>query len=308
MLNYLAIAVLALCLSGCASAPAWPLQELVLQDRLSQLAKQENPVRLARLEAMVTAARLPYEIQEFKVAKKDGTELAGRNLVIFAGGPDRPDRRLTVLGAHYDTVRLADGTMSEGAYDNGAAVLTLLEVAKTLRTVKLAQPVQIVFFDHEETGLFGSAEYVRRLGKNRIATAVTFDIAAWGDTLMFGSTSDLRSTHLHQALREVCLRQQLRFVEFPHFPPTDYLSFEKAEIPVLTMAMASELDAHQFWLYSHGRKGLDPKFVPAPWLDMHHAGDQVARVDPKTTAQVHNIVIRLLLELERPMNRKPTGS
>jgi hypothetical protein len=299
LFNHLLIAMLALALAGAAvPAPAWSRQELVLKDRLAQLAKQENPTRLARLEEMVKAEKLPCEIQEFKIPRKDAPELTGRNLVIFAGAPPKPGSRLMVLGAHYDTVRMADGTMSEGAYDNGAAVLTLLEVAKTLRTLKLAHPVQIVFFDHEETGLFGSTDYARRLGKDRIAVDITLDIAAWGDTLMFGSTSDARSASLHQTLREVCVQQHVRFIEFPRIPASDQVSFEKAEIPTVLLAVAPELDAHQFWLYSHSRKGLDPKFVPAPWLDMHHAGDQVARVDPKTTAMVHNTVISLLLELD----------
>jgi hypothetical protein len=291
-----AILLILVCVAGCAFAPApvAPLKELPLQAGLAKLVKQENPARLAALEEIVKAAKLPYEIQEFKVVKKDGKELAGRNLVILVGATATAKSPVIVVGAHYDTVRLPDGAMSEGAYDNGAAVLTLIEVAKSLRDRKLAHPVRIVLFDHEETGLHGSNDCVQRLGRDRIAAAIVLDIAAWGDTLMFGSTSDARSAGLHQALREICVRQHTKFVEFPRFPATDYLSFEKAGIPVIALAAAPELEAHQFWLYSHGRKGLDPKFVPPQWCDMHHASDQASRVEPKTGAMIYNAVIALV--------------
>lgn len=288
-------------LAGFASLAASPvalLPALPLQAGLAKLAKQGNSERLAALEAIVKEAGLPYEIQEFKIPQKDGKELVGRNLVVSVGGPATEKSPAIVLGAHYDTVRLADGTMSDGAYDNGAAVLTLVEIAKALQSKKLAHPVQIVLFDHEETGLQGSGAYVKQLGRGRMAAAIVLDIAAWGDTLMFGSTSDSRSSGLHQGMREVCVRQHTRFVEFPRFPPTDYLCFEKTGVPVLVLSAAPELDAHQFWLYSHGRKGMDPKFVPAPWQDMHHAGDQVARVDPKTCALVYNAILALVLETD----------
>ncbi|MCC3404736.1 MAG: M20/M25/M40 family metallo-hydrolase [Microcoleus sp. PH2017_10_PVI_O_A] len=62
-----------------------------------------------------------------------------------------------VIGAHYDTV---PGT--PGADDNATGVAVLLELARDLALQPLKYPVQLVAFDMEETGYWGSHHHAAK--------------------------------------------------------------------------------------------------------------------------------------------------
>lgn len=62
-----------------------------------------------------------------------------------------------VIGAHYDTV---PGT--PGADDNATGVAVLLELARAIALQALKYPVQLVAFDMEEAGYFGSSHHAAK--------------------------------------------------------------------------------------------------------------------------------------------------
>jgi Zn-dependent M28 family amino/carboxypeptidase len=62
-----------------------------------------------------------------------------------------------VIGAHYDTV---PGT--DGADDNATGVAVLLELARAIALQPLKYPVQLVAFDMEESGFWGSRHYAAK--------------------------------------------------------------------------------------------------------------------------------------------------
>lgn len=63
-----------------------------------------------------------------------------------------------IVAAHYDTV---EG--SPGADDNASGLAVLLEVARRVRAVSLARPVQFIAFSLEEENLLGSLAYAAQL-------------------------------------------------------------------------------------------------------------------------------------------------
>ncbi len=63
-----------------------------------------------------------------------------------------------IIAAHYDTV-----PGSPGADDNASGLAVLLEVARRLRDVALARPVQVIAFCLEEENLLGSLAYAEQL-------------------------------------------------------------------------------------------------------------------------------------------------
>lgn len=85
-----------------------------------------------------------------------------------------------VIGAHYDSVRVAPG-----ANDDGTGVVTVLGVARTLLRSKPSQPSQhdviFVFFDEEERGLVGARHFAELLkATNRLVHSVhTIDQVGW---------------------------------------------------------------------------------------------------------------------------------
>lgn len=81
-----------------------------------------------------------------------------------------------VMGAHYDTQ--LDGV---GASDNALGVSCMIEIARVLGEKLHLRKIVVAAFADEEAGFRGSADYVRRYGKNLAATVgmVNLDALAW---------------------------------------------------------------------------------------------------------------------------------
>jgi len=89
----------------------------------------------------------------------------------------RPGADAIVLGAHYDSVRVAPG-----ANDDGTGVVTVLGVARSLMRAKpKLHDVIFVFFDEEERGLVGARNFAQMLkDTNRPVHSVhTVDQVGW---------------------------------------------------------------------------------------------------------------------------------
>ena len=102
-------------------------------------------------------------------------------MVTLGEGPEE-----VVIGAHYYVVRLADGSLSQGAVDNAASSVMLIRLAEALRTETLPVRLRVVWFDMEELGLIGSAQYVKQHSADRIGAMLNFDINVYGNTIVFG--------------------------------------------------------------------------------------------------------------------------
>jgi Peptidase family M28 len=78
----------------------------------------DGAARLAR-RIGVELRRSPFEVETFTLDKQIGSEprSQGRNLVVSLGA----GHEHIVIGAHYDAVRLSDGSLSHGAVDNAAS-------------------------------------------------------------------------------------------------------------------------------------------------------------------------------------------
>lgn len=73
------------------------------------------------------------------------------------GKQEKKQEKPIVIGAHYDTV---PGT--PGADDNATGVAVLLELAAEFASRPLKYPVQLVAFDMEEYGFFGSSHHAAK--------------------------------------------------------------------------------------------------------------------------------------------------
>ena len=80
--------------------------------------------------------------------------LTSRNIIAEKVGTDS-SAGVVVVGAHYDTLRSA-----QGASDNGTGVASLLVMAEEISGLQLAHTVRFIFFGAEEWGLHGSDFYV----------------------------------------------------------------------------------------------------------------------------------------------------
>jgi len=109
------------------AAPAVnPMHAAVQQ--LTKTARNEE--RFDAVTALLRARKIPFTVERFTIEKPLGREprTEGRNIVATFGSAGKP----IVVGAHYDAVRLQDGTLSHGAADNAGSSVILTTIAESL--------------------------------------------------------------------------------------------------------------------------------------------------------------------------------
>src|SRR5690606_25245833 len=112
--------------------------------------------RLRVITEQLTAAGLPYEVQTFAGGNDRTGPMEGKNVVITLGDGDKD----IVLTAHYDAVKLRDGSLAQGIVDNAGSVLAMIEAAKALQEQETAHRLIFVLTDQEELGLIGAKHWL----------------------------------------------------------------------------------------------------------------------------------------------------
>ncbi len=264
-----------------ASTPV-AAQELDLRAQVAAFVQPSNEARTAVVVAQLRAAGFEPAIETFAGGNGRTGEMEGRNVVVTIG--DGP--REILLTAHYDAVKLRDGTMSHGVVDNAASVVGLIEAAKILRGKALNHRIRIILFDQEELGLIGARKWIEAHGLANVAAVVNSDVTGYGDTLMYGQNNGPQSAFVTRAVQELCAERAMQCVGFPVYPPSDDRAFSAAGAPVVSLGFQDEIGAHQMWLAFNGGEanGLAEGFVPQVFRLIHSVEDTMDKLDPATVA------------------------
>jgi len=294
MIALMSIHLLLILWAALQAAPAAdPLRAAVAQ----LTATSSNEARFEAMTALLRARNIPFTVERFTIEKPLGREprTGGRNIVATFGRGANP----VVVGAHYDAVRLQDGSLSHGATDNAGSSVILTKIAESLMAQPPAGPVTLVWFDMEELGLVGSQKYVEAHASDGIRAMVNLDINAYGDTLIFGSSRGPANAGPRKALLETCAALDTGCVGLVQMPPGDDRSFVKAGIPALSLAILPALEAHQTWLMMSGPdSGLAQGKVPAIMTTIHTPGDTIDKVDAAAMARQAAFVTDLIRRLD----------
>ncbi|MFN3815745.1 M28 family metallopeptidase [Brevundimonas sp.] len=277
------------------ATPALGQDQAALREAVAAYAQPSNAARLAVLTDQLEAAGLDFEIQTFEGGGRGGP-MTGSNVIITLGEGERD----LLLTAHYDSVVLPSGELADGLVDNAASTVALIEAAKALKDHDLNHRVRVIFFDQEELGLIGAQRWIAANGTDRVAAVVNSDVAAFGDTLMYGENNGERSAFVLTALREECTVRALTCVGFPVYPPSDDRAFIAAEVPVVSIGFQNRVGAHQMWLAFNGGEanGLAQGFVPEVFQLIHSEGDVIEAVDPATVALAAGVYVDLVARLD----------
>ncbi len=130
-----------------------------LERRLREIGVEPGRFPLAWNLKLQEELEQKYNVPVGRPAKEIDGALAERtwhNLIIEFPGRDLP-KEVLIIGAHFDA---APG--APGADDNGTGTAALLELTRVLKDRPLRRTVRLIFFNLEEIGLKGSAEYVRK--------------------------------------------------------------------------------------------------------------------------------------------------
>jgi hypothetical protein len=199
----------------------------ILSD-VKRLALTDQQARRAALLALLHELEYPFLLY------RDQIEGYYPENIIVRLGHATP--RL-VLGAHYDSV-----PGSAGANDNAASVAILLSLLRDYRHRPLRLPCDIVFFDLEESGSWGSRAYVRRFAAEQILAMINLDVCGVGNTLLLGPRKNCDDWPLQPAIRVIVEQQALPIRIVEHLPPGDEQSFEAVGIPNLSVTILPDDD------------------------------------------------------------------
>ena len=264
-----------------ASTPV-AAQDLDLRAQVAAFVQPSNEARTAVVVAQLRAAGFEPTIETFAGGNGRTGAMEGRNVVVTIG--DGP--REILLTAHYDAVKLRDGTMSHGVVDNAASVVGLIEAAKILRGKALNHRIRVILFDQEELGLIGARKWIEAHGLANVAAVVNSDVAGYGDTMIYGQNNGAQSAFVTRAVQELCAERAMQCVGFPVYPPSDDRAFSAAGAPVVSLGFQDQIGAHQMWLAFNGGEanGLAEGFVPQVFRLIHSNEDTMDKVDPATVA------------------------
>jgi hypothetical protein len=203
----------------------------------------------------------------------------GRNVIGTLEGSD-PElkREWVVVGAHYDHLgeggtpnSLAPGerAIHNGADDNASGVAAVLWVAERLAAgPRPARSIAFVAFTGEESGLLGSAHYIRQpaSGADPIVGMINLDMVGrlnGGTLLVFGVGTAVEWNAL---LEPAAARAGVTIAtKGDGYGPSDHTSFYLKDVPVL-----------HFFTNTHG--------------DYHKPSDDWDKIDPKGLTAVASIV------------------
>jgi len=276
-------------------------QDLDLRAQVAAFIQPSNAERADVALAQLRAAGFAPTVETFAGGNRQTGEMEGRNVVVTIG--DGP--REILLTAHYDAVRLRDGTMAHGVVDNAASVVGLIEAAKILRDKALNHRVRIILLDQEELGLIGARKWIEAHGVANVAAVVNSDIAGYGDTMMYGQNNGAQSAFVTRAVQELCAERAMQCVGYPVYPPSDDRAFSAAGAPVVSLGFQDEVGAHQMWLAFNGGQanGLAEGFVPRVFQLIHSVDDAMDHVDPTTVALAGEVYAALIERLDAQLSQ-----
>jgi Zn-dependent M28 family amino/carboxypeptidase len=271
----------------------------LVEDAGRLTAATTNEARFDALTSMLRNRGLTFAVEPFTIEKPIGREprTEGRNVVVTVG--DGTD--VIVIGAHYDAARLADGSLSRGAVDNAASSVMLVRVAEALRTEKLGIRVRIVWFDMEELGLLGSAQYLKQHASERFAAMLNFDVNGYGNSIVFGPSESAENATLRRAFVETCAAENVNCVGFAQMPPGDDRSFVKAGVPTISIGIIPAVEAHQLWLMMNAgaNSGLAPGTVPSIMKTLHTTEDTQDKLSEETMSRMQRFALSLVRSVAR---------
>ena len=285
----------AVAVAALLSTPALAQDAEALKAQVGAYVQPSNAERMNVLLGQLRAAGFNPTVETFDGGGRAGP-MQGSNVVVTLG--DGPKEIL--LTAHYDAVKLRDGTMSQGVIDNAGSVVALIEAAKILKDKPLSHRVRIIFFDQEELGLIGAKKWIEAHGIANVAAVVNSDVAAYGDTMMYGQNNGAQSAFVTRAVQELCAERALQCVGFPEYPPSDDRAFSAAGAPVVSLGFQDQVGAHQMWLAFNGGKtnGLAEGFVPQVFRVIHSKDDAVEAVEGATIATAGATYAALIQKLD----------
>jgi hypothetical protein len=170
--------------------------------------------------------------------------VVARNII---GRANEGKGEVIILGAHYDTRKIADRTPGSsepvpGAVDGASGVAVLLELARTLNLDEIENEVWLTFFDVEDNGSGGMPGFDWIVGSTYMAenlkvvprAMVLVDMIGDADQQLYyeGNSDGELQAHLWRIAADLGYGEQF-IPQIKHTMIDDHLPFARAGIPAV---------------------------------------------------------------------------
>ncbi len=246
-------------------------------------AGADTKARGTAIKKRLDALGIKYRIEPFTHADREG-----ENIVVELAPPAGATKQL-MLGAHYDRV-----SQGQGAIDNASGSLAVLELLTALKARPLKNyAVVAAFFDLEEIGLRGSANYIKaREGKPLPTVFINFDVFGYGD-MLWAMTPDETSSSA-TAVKTAAVAAKFPLQLGAQYPPSDHLSFIRAKVETLSFSL---IDGKEIPSILKVFNREMPEQMPRVLTIIHSPNDTPDKVDGAAIARALPVVeqaIRLM--------------
>lgn len=235
---------------------------------------------------------VPYRMSTFsREVKRRGrpAAISGENIIVSLG----KGKKNIVVGAHLDAA-----PNSPGANDNGGGVAVILGLIQAMKDERWNYRIDLCFFDQEEEGFLGSAEFVRTY-KDSLAhlAMINLDVEGTGEEVYVGPVGGGDDDVLMPIVRQAAAKTGLPFKEHPHYPPSDHLSFADRKLENISISIVPKGDAEL--LAEMALRGWEPDSTRMPKVleVMHTPEDKSAHVSPKALKMSFDFTKALLILL-----------
>jgi len=154
-----------------------------------------------------------------------------KNIVVDIPGTG-PDKTLTCICAHYDSV-----ATSKGAHDNGAGSVIIAKIAEYFATHRPKRDLRILFFTGEEMGLLGSFAYTNDHKdeiKDRMGLLINVDVS--GDDIGINSFQCLGTNEMMGYVDGIFKEEGYVFKKSLEIYSSDCMPFSVYEIPSINIS------------------------------------------------------------------------
>jgi len=162
----------------------------------------------------------------------------GENIIV----PFGEGTKSVVVGAHVDAV-----AGSPGANDNGGASPWFLASSRATMENDWRIRVTFCFFDREEDGLIGSAEFVKTYGDSVEHVAmINLDVEGTGEEVFVGPVGGGDDDRILPYVRRAVKVVGATLRESEHYPASDHLSFANKRLENISLSIVPKGDVPLF--------------------------------------------------------------
>ena len=220
----------------------------------------------------------------------------GENIIVAFGG----GAKSVVVGAHVDAV-----PESPGANDNGGGVAVVLGLIQSMKDSEWNYRITFCFFDQEEEGLIGSAEFVKSYGDTADHLAmINLDVEGTGEEVYVGPVGGGDDDQILPFVRRAVKATGATLRESEHYPPSDHLSFANRRLENISISIVPKGDVALFEKAAKKGWKMEPKEMPKVMKVMHTPNDKSSLVSPRALETSYTVVKNTLQFLhDSPVRR-----